>query len=313
MHRKFLVLLLAGVLLSFTACYIDDFGNFGGLGRYSRDFHYEYPLKAGGRLSLESFNGAVEISTWDQNTIDISGTKRGPTEAAADMLNVSIDHTADSVAIRVVRPSERRNNLGARFAIKLPRNVLIDRITTSNGSIRIEDGVGPTRLHTSNGSIRLQSFRGTLDAQTSNGPIDLVECDGDVTAHSSNGHIHAEHLAGALDASTSNNSVTAVLERPDSAVRISTSNGGVELTLPPNYSAAIRANTSNNSVALRFATEPNAHLIASTSNSSITSAFEMRVHGNISRNHTEGDLGSGGPTIDLRTSNGAIRLVRTAR
>jgi hypothetical protein len=54
----------------------------------------------------------------------------------------------------------------------------------------------------------------------------------------------------------------------------------------------------------------NARLSAATSNASISSDFEMRMRGEISKHHIEGTLGSGGPLIDLSTSNGQIRILK---
>jgi len=309
MSAKFLVPVLAGALLCLTACDIEDFG---GLERYTRDFHNNYPLKAGGIVTIETFNGSVEVSTWEQDTVDISGTKTGPSQEALDMLKVSIDNTPDSVSVRVVRPSERRNNLGARLVIKVPRNARIDRITTSNGPIRVLDGAGPSRFRTSNAAIRVLTLNGALDAQTSNGPIEVADVAGDVTAHTSNGHVHAERVAGSLDIVSSNGTVTANVKRPDAGVHVSTSNNSIELTLPANLSSSVRANTSNNSITLHFPSEPNAHIVASTSNSAILSDFDMRVRGEIAKNHMDAVMGSGGPTLDLHTSNGSIRLMKLA-
>ena len=306
MRTKLWIPALAGALLLLAGC---DFEDLGGLERVSRDFHYTSPLKSGGRLELETFNGSVDISTWDQPTVDISGTKTGPSEDAVDSLKISVDNSPDSVSVRAIRPSERRNNLGARFVIKVPRNTILDRITTSNGSLRVQDGIGPARLRSSNGPIRVHSLQGTLDAQTSNAPIELDDVAGDATLHSSNGHIHVEHIAGALDATTSNNGIRAAVDRPG-RVHLGSSNGSIDLTLPPGFSNNVRAETSNNSITLHLPPDPNARIIASTSNSSISSDFDMQVRGEIRRNHMDATLGSGGPTIDLSTSNGGIRLMK---
>lgn len=306
MRTKLFPFVLAGALFCLTGC---DFEDFGGFERYSRDVHYNYPLQSGGRVSVETFNGSVEVSTWDQNTVDISGTKTGQSEDAVDALKISVDNAPDSVAVRAVRPTERRNNLGARFVIKVPRNAVLDRIITSNGPIRVRDGAGPARLRTSNGSIRAENFRGTLEAQTSNGPIDLLNVEGDITAHSSNGHIHAEQVSGSLDATTSNNGISATFDRLKGDLRAETSNGPIELTLPDRF-ADVRARTNNSSITLHLPSDPNAHIVASTSNSSITSDFDVQVRGEIRRNHIDATLGAGGPTIDLNTSNGGIRLMK---
>jgi len=307
MRPKFLLPALAAGLLCLTACDVMDIGNFE---RFSRDVHYCYPLHAAGKLAIETFNGSVEISGWDQETIDISGTKYGPTQEAADDLKINIENTPDSVTIRVVRPIERRNNQGARFVIKIPRAALLDRITTSNGAIRTTDGSGPARLRTSNGQMHVTGLHGSLDAQTSNGAVELMDVDGDVVAHTSNGRIRAERLNGTLEATTNNGAVNADITRTDRPVRVETSNGPVELTLPANYSRDVRVSTNNGGITLRLPAALNAHVMARTSNSSITTDFEVRMQGDFNKNHMDATIGSGGPLIDLSTSNGNIRLLK---
>ena len=293
-------LLLAG-------CYIDDWGD---LQRVTRDFHYTYPLHAGGRLSLETFNGTVEINGSDRDTVDILGSKFGPTPQAADDVRVDIDHTPDSISIRAVRPSDWRHNLGARFTLLVPKTIALDRVTSSNGSVRVNDIVGPAHLHTSNGEIRAIDLKGDLGAETTNGPVELDLIEGAVHAHTSNGHIHAERLRGAFDATSSNGGIRAYIERAGGEVRAETSNGSVELTLPEGFHSDIRAHTSNSSITLHLPADTNARIDAHTSNSSITSDFEFRVQGELSKSRLEGTIGSGGPLFDLNTTNGAIRLLK---
>jgi len=297
---------VAGLLL-LAGC---DFENFHGE-RFSRDFHYSFSLKPSGRLTVESFNGSVEISGWDQDSVDISGTKYGPTQERADSLRIDTSNTPETVTVRAIRPSAPRNSLGARFVIKVPRSTVLDRISTSNGSIRVMDGAGPSRLRTSNGSIRVQDLRGSLDAQTSNSSVDLIGVEGDAVAHSSNGHIRVEGLRGGLDASTSNAGVNARIERADRPVRVATSNGGVELTLSGGLGGDVRVNTSNSGITVRMPGATSARVQAHTSNSSISSDFDVRMHGEVGKNYLDGAIGSGGgPLIDLSTSNGGIRLIK---
>ena len=307
MRAQCLLPALGAALLVMTAC---DFEDMGGFERYHKDFHYSFPLNQGGRLTTETFNGSVEVSPWDQPTVDISGTTYAPSQDEADNLKVEVDHSPDLVSIRVVQPSMRRGNWGARFVIKVPRQVALDRITTSNASIRTVDGVGPARFRSSNGSIHVQGLRGNLEAQTSNSSIELVDVEGEVRAHSSNGHIRVDGLAGSLDAGTSNSSIHATLERASGSIRLQSSNGSVELALPPGASIPVHASTNNSSITLHVPGSVNARLSARTSNGSVSSDFEMRMQGEFSRSHMEGTIGAGGPLIDLVTSNGNIRLLR---
>jgi DUF4097 and DUF4098 domain-containing protein YvlB len=297
---------VVAALLSLSACDVE----FGDMGRFSHDFHYSFPLQAHGRVSVETFDGSVEISGWDQETVDISGTKYGPTQEIADNLAINVDHTADSVSVRAVRPAERRGNMGARFVVKIPRGAGLERITSSNGTIRTIDGAGPARLRTSNGSIHVEALRGSLDAQTSNGAVELTDVDGEATVRTSNGHIRAERLRGALQGTTSNGSINADLDAAAGPIRLETNNGGIDLRLPAKFSSDIHATTSNSSISLHLPPDANARVAARTSNSSISSDFEMKVQGEFGKNHMEGTIGAGGPLIDLSTSNGGIHLLK---
>jgi hypothetical protein len=307
MRAKLILPAIAAGLVVLAGCDIEDLGGFE---RYHEDFHYSYPLKAGGRLSVEGFNGSVEVSVWDQETVDISGTKYARTQEDTHDLKIEVDHSADSVSVRAIRPSLRRGNYGARFAIKVPRGVVLERVTTSNGAIRASDGAGPARLKTSNGHVEVRRLKGSLNAETSNGPVELDDIDGAVDVRTSNGHVRAEGIRGALDATTSNSSIHAVLDKVDGAVRVQSSNGGIDLSLPPNTQSAVRAHTSNSGITLHLPGEVNARLSAGTSNASISSDFEMRMRGEISKHHIEGAIGNGGPLIDLSTSNGQIRIMK---
>ncbi len=309
MRAKLILPALAAGLVVLAGC---DYEDFGGFERYHEDFHYNYPLKAGGRLAVDSFNGSVEVSVWDQETVDISGTKYARSQEETADLKIEIDHTSDSVSIRAIRPSMsmRHGNYGAKFAIKVPHGVVLDHLTTSNGGIRTSDGVGPARLKTSNGHVEVSRLKGPLNAETSNGPVELQDIDGAADVHTSNGHIRAEGIRGSLDATTSNSSIHAMLEKVDGSVRAQSSNGSIDLTLPPSTQSAVRAHTSNSGITLHLPGEVNARLSAGTSNSSITTDFEMRMRGEISKHHIEGTLGNGGPLIDLSTSNGPIRILK---
>lgn len=302
---RFLPILAAALVL--TGCDFDDLHD---SERFSSDFHYNHPLPKGGRVMVETFNGSIEISGWDQSSVDISGTKYGPTQRAADDLPVSIDRTEDGISIRVVRPVERRNHQGARFVLKVPREAVLDRLVSSNGSIRTSDGVGPARLKTSNGTISVLGLKGSLSATTSNGAVELFDIDGDVQAHTSNGRVRAERLRGTLDATSSNGSITADIVRTDRAVRAETSNSHIDLILPPDYNRDVRASTSNGGITVRLPERLNARVVARTSNSRITSDFELQMRGEIGKNHVDATIGSGGPVIDLSTSNGSIRLAK---
>src|SRR5712671_3278056 len=197
-------------VLGLSAC--DEDWNFGNSERFHEDFHFSHPLTAGGRITLDTFNGSVEISGWDKDTVEISGTKYANTEMRMHEIHVDVTPSPGLVAIRTSRPSDRRGNSGARFVIHVPRKAELDGITSSNGPIRIDSMEARARLRTSNGAIRISNISGPLDAQTSNGMVEATGITGDTQLRSSNGAIRAEVRRGSLEARTSNGSINVRLE-----------------------------------------------------------------------------------------------------
>ena len=308
MQRSLLAWVIAAGLAGLVGC---DFEDFGDSQRYTADFHYTYPLKPGGRLQLETFNGSVEISGWDQESVDISGSKYAATTELRDAIKIDVVNSPEAVTVRVLRPSERRGGLGAKFVLRVPRRTQLERIATSNGSVRISDIEGAVRLKTSNGAVRTANLHGNLDAQTSNGMIEVQSVEGSAVLHTSNGRIHAEEVRGAVDAQTSNGGVTVrVAKGAAGPVRLETSNGGIDLTLDSANPEDVRASTSNSGITVHLPQDANARLAAHTSNNSIQTEIDVKTEGTTGKNHLEGTLGKGGSTLDLRTSNGRIRLLR---
>ncbi|HYP05269.1 MAG TPA: DUF4097 family beta strand repeat-containing protein [Bryobacteraceae bacterium] len=261
-------------------------------GRVTEDFSHSYTLKPGGRLSVENSNGSIEITGWDRDTIDISGTKYASNDELLRSLRIDIQHDADSVSIRTIRPSGFRGNLGAKYVLRVPRRLNLERIISSNGHVEIRDVEGPARVRTSNGAVRSVNTMGTLEIETSNGAIDVSGHKGAITGGTSNGRI----------------SVDLTNPEKDRPIRLSSSNGGVNLKLGQLNGNSVRISTSNASIHLALPENANAQLRASTSNGRFRS--ELPLQGEITKTRAEGRLGSGGPYLELTTSNGSVELDR---
>jgi DUF4097 and DUF4098 domain-containing protein YvlB len=286
-------------------------GDIGPMDRYHSDFHYSYQVQPKVRIDAESFNGAIEIDGWDRNEVEISGVKSASTEAARDAIKIDIHNTPDSVEVRAVKPPNQQNSMGAKFTIHVPRGAELDRITTSNGPIKVSDVNRAAHLRTSNGGINLAGVRGEVTAQTSNGPIDAEAIKGAVVLKSSNGHIHADRIDGSFEAETSNSGIVARLSSsPSTTVKLNTSNGAIDLTMEKPPQSDVRAETRNGPITVHLPSDTSAKLSAGTSNSGIDSEFE--VTGDRDRHHLTGTIGSGGHAIELNTSNARIRIRKGA-
>jgi DUF4097 and DUF4098 domain-containing protein YvlB len=243
--------------------------------RFTEDFHYQYDLRPGGRFSLEGLNGPVEILGWDQAKVEINGTKYATSQDALKDLKIEVTNTPDSVSVRAVRPSTipRRGGTGAKFRVHVPRQTVIERIISSNGPLRVEGVTSGGRFKTSNGPVRLRGVSGDVHVDTSNGPLELAEFRGGAELNTSNGPVSIAFAEGGL-------------QRP------------------------VRVHTSNGPVTLRTAGLAGAELRASTSNGPVSSEFPLTKVHHESRHRLEGLIGSGGPLIDIATSNGPVRITR---
>ncbi len=279
------------------------------------DFHYQYDVQPGGRLEIDNANGSVEIEGWDRNSVEISGVKFASSRRSLDAVHIDIRNDRDSIAIRTSRPSFQRG--GARYRIRVPRGIAIDRVNTTNGPILLRnlEGYMQAHLRTVNGSIEAENIHGGLDAQTVNGRIELRDIDGGVTLRTSNGRIDAERIHGACEAHTTNGAITIMLDQSaDSPLKATTTNAPIELTFRERPSDAIRAETTNGSITLRLPGDSGAHLRADSRHAPITTDFEVSEHfdGTFhAHNHVDGVLGQGGPEIQLATSNGHIKIFRS--
>ena len=307
---KLRILALAAAVLFVAGCDDWEWGNFD---RYKEDFHYAYDVNPGVHVYLENMNGSVEITGWDRNSIDISGTKHASSEAVLHALRIDVVASGDSVRIRTIPPSGHRGGHGAKYVIRLPEKAILDGIESSNGGIRIEGIAGAARLRTSNGGLKVYRLTGPLDARTSNGGVDVSDVRGTVVVQTSNGGVHVEDVRGPLEASTSNGGMSINLMDPESQqpVKLSSSNGSIELTLGEFRNNDIRLSTSNSSITLRLPGDASGQLKARTSNSSINTDFDLMVKaGQLQKSYVEGTIGTGGPLFDLTTSNGSIKVLK---
>ena len=129
-----------------------------------------------------------------------------------------------------------------------------------------------------------------LSLQTFNGGISISDVRGDLHVRAKNGGIHLNRLAGSISGATVNGAVHLELAGntwDGSQIELQTTNGGVTVAMPADYSA---------------------HIQTGTVNGSIRSDFPITVHGSIRSTSLDFNLGSGGPLIHVTTTNGSVKL-----
>jgi hypothetical protein len=205
----------------------------------------------------------------------------GPIEVTEGQAGASVEVHASIIA-------KALTDAGARDILSKGRIVE----TTSTGGVKIETVVPrplpgsyqvgykiqvppdvETRVSTTNGSVTATGISGKLKASVVNGPVEVND------------------MAGALDAASVNGPVSVKITKVTAPVRLETTNGRLTLELPK----ASRANLS-------------ARVVNGSLNVSGVPVDEQR--GTRIRN-LEAMLNGGGPTVDLRTTNGRITITAT--
>jgi DUF4097 and DUF4098 domain-containing protein YvlB len=168
---------------------------------------------------------------------------------------------------------------GQRIEVRTT-NSLVEIAGSDSDRVQVNDSSHAT-VNNSDGGVVVEG-----DGAGGNAPLKLqVPRRSTLDVFTANGAIHVSGVAGAM--------------------RLRTSNGAI---IVQNAGAAeIHAHTSNGSIELAVPGGLNANLSARTSNGRIHVDMEVVAH-RIGANFLEGKIGSGGPEIDLQTSNGSIYL-----
>lgn len=273
-----LSLLTAALLVlaaaSGAACDFMDDGDFDemfGGKQFTEPFSKTLPLRAGDRFSLKNTNGFVRVTTWDRNEVEISA-KKVARRREEDLNRVKIEVEAFGSSVRVDTIYEKFRNLRVHvdYEVKVPEGVIIETIRSTNGDVELAGRFADVKAGTTNGDIRIEGG------------------DGRIELHTTNGSIRAKNINGTVDAGTTNGSIYLDLAEVKNDIKAGTTNGSVNLKLGGSVNAELRARTTNGG---------------------LTVDFPVTIQGTISSRHRiEGRIGTGGPLIDLHTTNGAIRI-----
>ena len=303
---------------------------------FDHDDVVERSFKAtpGGVLTLTSDLGAVEVRGTRRDEVTVRVIKgaddvsRSRAEELFERFTLDFRETRRGVEIEGDydgRRWGRRDGLRVVYQIEVPHAYAVD-VTTSGGSVRVEDLAGDARVKTSGGSIRLAGIDGEVIARTSGGAIEADVIGGEANLQTSGGTIRLEAIEGAVVARTSGGGITMSdvhgdveaqtsggsirLEEIYGTVDAQTSGGSITADLAVQPDGPVTLRTSGGSVSVALADDVRADLDARASGGRVSVDMPVTIRGAVDRGRIEGALNGGGPLITLRTSGGGIRVSR---
>jgi RNA polymerase sigma factor (sigma-70 family) len=253
-----------------------------------------FKTKAAPRVSVETFNGPITVTTGDKATVTakvIKTTRAATDEAAKEALkSVAVNMTQEGDAIRIQAKTEDKLSLIQRAAaveLQTPPGAILD-LHTSNGPVTISGVTGEIKVQTSNGKIDVKGSKAKLELKTSNGAIRVDGGAEQLNLHTSNGKITIQSGKGTVTAHTSNGGIEFSGTLTDGGHSFTTSNGSIKVTLPADARFRVDAQTSHGKIQTDFA-------IAESEKKGKT-----RLHTSVGDNPAV--------SIKLHTSNGSIGI-----
>lgn len=220
----------------------------------------EQTLAPSGALAIDGRqNGGVSVKGWDQNQVLIRARVQtgAPTASEAEALAKEVRIETGGSKIFASGPDNRDNyHWDVSYEVFVPRRSDLT-IETHNGGIAISEVNGRIEFTALNGGVVLKKVGGAVRGSTTNGGL-MIELSGD-------------HWDGEI-------------------LDVKTTNGGVVMSVPENYSA---------------------HLESSTVNGGFSVDFPVTIQGRPNKELAV-NLGSGGATVRAITTNGGVRITRTS-
>lgn len=217
----------------------------------------EQTLAPSGTVSVDGKqNGGVAIRGWDQNQVLVRARVQtgAASEGEAEVLAKQIVIETGGNKIFANGPEQQKDShWDVSYEIFVPRRSDVS-IETHNGGIVVDDVNGRIEFNAVNGGVVLKKVGGTVRGGTTNGGL-VVELSGD-------------HWEG-------------------DSLDVRTTNGGVVMSVPENYSA---------------------HLETGTVNGGLNVDFPVTMEGRT--REIAFNVGSGGQTLRAKTTNGGVRIKR---
>jgi hypothetical protein len=219
----------------------------------------EQAVAAGGTITVDARkNGGVSVKGWDRNEVLVR------------------------TRIQTGAPTQSE-------AVELAKQI---RIETGGGKILAQ---GPENRRDYHWNVSYELFvpkRSDLSLQAHNGGISIADVSGRIEFTGHNGGVVLKRVGGTVRGGTTNGGLVVELDGPQwdgETLDVRTTNGGIVMSVPDNYSA---------------------HLETGTVNGHLSVDFPVTVQGRITRELAV-NLGSGGPTVRAMTTNGGVKIRRT--
>ena len=295
---------------------------------------FDRTLKVSGAVEMDISTGSGNINVHPGNSsevvihgkVEISDDFFSGDEARAKLQrilqNPPIEQNGNNIRIGRTDDPDLRRNVSISYDVTVPAQT---RLTsgTGSGSQSVEGIAGPVKVSTGSGQLKVNNIGNEVRATSGSGNISVDGAKGSVTAATGSGEIRATGVGGSFrgnsgsgsihvaqtapgDVDVSTGSGDVRLENVKGGVHVGTASGSVhatgEMTADWSFSAA------SGTITVELPRNAGFELSARSGSGSIHVDREITMQGSLSRHEVHGKVGSGGYTLQARTSSGSINV-----
>lgn len=268
-------------------------------GALPQDTDTTVTVRAGSRLNLDNFEGAVTITTWTRNSMRVQATHDDDTRVDVDVRGTTVG----------VRGRSRYGPPEVEYRLTVPADMNLE-VSTHSGDVGIEGTRGEVQVQTvegritvsgGTGRVALSSVEGEVQLTGASGRINISAVDGSVTVRGARGDLQISSVDGAV-----------LLEDIEAtSVEASTVDGGIEFTGTFQESGRYRLSSHDGDVTVTVPSV-DAACTVSTYEGDFESDFPVTITGTRSRKRLDFVLGKGSARVELESFDGTVRLRKSS-
>jgi DUF4097 and DUF4098 domain-containing protein YvlB len=271
-----------------------------------RSFSAQKPADPSGTVEIVNVAGSIEVTGWNQPTVDVSGT------IGARVERVDVTTSANRTTVRVVLPNGNswHNDGNADLKIRVPQNSSLE-VSLVSADLHVSGVGGSQHLQTVSGEIRGDVGSGDLQVDTVSGDVNLTAHNGhSAQVKTVSGDIELSGTSGAFTLNTVSGDTVATLGDLTRA-NLESVSGDINVTAGTLAAQGqFEATTVSGDLKVHFATQPDADIDVQSFSGDISNCFGPKP---VQQQYEPGSRlnfrnGKGGGRVHIDSKSGDVGL-----
>ncbi len=257
-------------------------------------------VRAGSRLNLDNFEGAVTVTTWNRSAVRVQATHDHDTRVEIEVRGSAVD----------LRGRSRYGPPEVEYRITVPVDMALE-ISTRSGDISVDGTRAEVDLQTVEGRITVRGGAGRVSVSSVEGDVELTGSTGRIMVSAVDGAVTVKDAGGDIQISAVDGAVR--LDNVDASnIDANTVDGAIDFSGTIQSTGRYRLSSHDGDVTV---TVPaiDAAISVSTYEGDFDSDWPVTITSTRSRQRLDFTLGKGSARLELQSFDGNVRLLKSGR